>query len=150
MVIKCMDPECREKTRAADTVDLIKNHRDKQGWFRCRCGRRGYIEKSFATQEGRIWAPFLKGAIELGDQDDTYQPFVFLVGDKPDAHADHVWFSYYKDMRPWGGRLKLGHGPGGPPVLATRTIGDLIQELVKIGCVDPRTAHAVSKGLARA
>jgi hypothetical protein len=65
-------------------VDLMERYRDKEGWFRCRCGQRGYIKKSFTTQEGPVWAPLLKGAIELGDKDDTYQPFVFLVGDQPD------------------------------------------------------------------
>lgn len=150
MDITCMDSMCGERTRPADTVDLIKYYRDQDGWFRCCCGRRGYIKKSFTTQEGPVWAPFLKGAIELGDADDTYQPFVFLVGDQPDEHADQVWFSYYKDMRPWGGRLKLGHGPGGPPVLATRTVGDLLEQLVRLGCVERRKARALAKRLSQA
>jgi hypothetical protein len=135
--IRCTDPDCKEKTRAAEIVDLIQNNRDAEGWFRCWCGEPGYVEKSFATQEGGIWAPFLKGAIPLGDPDDTYQPFVFLVGEAADGPANSVWFSYYKDLRPYGGKLKLGYGPGGPPVLAMRTVGDLLRELIKIGCIDP-------------
>jgi hypothetical protein len=147
MIIKCIDRRCRENTRPQNTVDLIKNYRDCEGWLRCGCGRRGYIEKSFTTQEGPTWAPFLKGVIELGDAGDTYQPFVFLVGDKPDEHADQVWFSYYKDMRPWGGRLKIGHGPGGPPVLAAHTVGDLLQALVKLGCIDREESTQSSDSL---
>jgi hypothetical protein len=95
------------------------------------------MEKSFELQEpGQVWAPFLKGVIPLGDTDDSYQPFVFLVGDTPDGPADQVWFSYYKDLRSHGGRLRLGYGPGGPPVLAMRTVVDLLHELVELGCID--------------
>ena len=59
---------------------------------------------------------------------------MFLVGDTPDGPADSVWFSYYKDLRSSGGRLKLGYGPGGPPVLRVRRVRDLMEELTKIGC----------------
>jgi hypothetical protein len=138
--ISCTDPNCKEKTRASEIVDLIENNRDPEGWFLCWCGERGYVEKSFSTQEGETWSPFLKGAIPLGDDGDTYQPFVFLVGETADSPADQVWFSYYKDLRPYGGRLKLGYGPGGPPVLAMRTVVDLLNELVKLGCIErPRS-----------
>lgn len=132
--IQCTSPTCVEKTRASDIVDLINNCRDADGWFRCWCGQRGYIEKSFAKQEGGNWDPFLKGAIPLGNKGDTYQPFVFLVGDEPDGLADQAWFSYYKDLRPKGGRLKLGYGPGGPPVLSASMVSKLLDELARLGC----------------
>jgi hypothetical protein len=35
-------------------------------------------------------------------------------------------------LRAEGGRLKLGYGPGGPPVLDKETIKSLIQTLKKI------------------
>jgi len=62
-------------------VDLIDNHTNSQGWFVCgHCGASGLIEKSFDLQEpGDTWEPYLRGAIRLGDPDDTYQPFVFMV-----------------------------------------------------------------------
>src|SRR5665213_1665048 len=102
--ITCTRARCVANTRATDIVDLIKNYRDAEGWFLCNCGRRGYIEKSFALQEaGEVWAPFLKGIIPLGEAGDTYQPFVFLVADTPRGRARSLWFSYYKDLRSSGG-----------------------------------------------
>jgi len=134
--ISCTDPECDEETWAAQIVDLIDNHRDESGWFLHGCGKPGYIEKSFSLQEGgNPWNPFLKGAIPLGDDGEVYQPFVFLVGNSPDGPADSIWFSYYKDLRSSGGRLKLGYGPGGPPVLTIESVRGLMGELTDLGCV---------------
>jgi len=134
--IKCVNRTCNEEAWARDIVDLIQNHRDSEGWFLCCCGERGYIEKSYALQEGgEPWKPFLKGIIALGDPGESYQPFVFLVGPDPSGPADAVWFSYYKDLRSSGGRLKLGHGPGGPPVLGTQQITALVKKLLDLDCL---------------
>lgn len=59
---------------------------------------------------------------------------MFLVSDTPEGPPDQVWFSYYKDLRPEG-RLKLGYGPGGPPVLSMTTVVELINELTTLGCL---------------
>lgn len=132
--IKCHKDNCEEETWASNIVDLIQNHRDKEGWIKCNCGSSGYIEKSFELQEeGEVWEPYLRGIIPLGDTDNTYQPFVFIVSYEPKGHCKDVWFSYYKDLRADGGRLKLGYGPGGPPVLDRETIKYLIKELKKVG-----------------
>ena len=40
--------------------------------------------------------------------------------------APDVWFAYYKDMRKQGGRLKMGYGPGGPPVFSAEEVLDLV------------------------
>ena len=65
--IKCHKENCPEQTKAKDIVDLIKNYRDNEGWFKCKCGSKGYIKKSFKLQEeGKIWKPFLRGIITLG------------------------------------------------------------------------------------
>jgi hypothetical protein len=131
--IKCSDPTCMSFTGAANIVDLISKHRDEQGWFLCSCGKKGYIEKSFNLQEeGEVWEPYLKGIIALGDEGDTYQPFVFNVSYTPESHPDSVWFSYYKDLREDGGSLKMGYGPGGPPVLHKDSILELIRQLVTL------------------
>lgn len=131
--IKCADTNCDRETWAANIVDLINEHRDENGWFICSCGHKGYIEKSFPLQEeGEVWEPFLQGIITLGDEGDTYQPFVFKVSCSPSAKVDSLWFSYYKDLREVGGRLKLGYGPGGPPVLHKDTLKELIKELIKL------------------
>jgi len=135
-LIKCMDARCRRKTRAENIVDLISNHRDGDGWLLCECGKHGYIEKTFELQEsGETWEPYLRGVIPLGKGKETYQPFVFLVSYKPHGPANDVWFSYYKDLRASGGRLKLGYGPGGPPVLGKDDVLQLIKQLRDIGCI---------------
>lgn len=134
--VKCASGHCGERTRAANIVDLIQHYRDKDGWIVCRCGKRGYIEKSFPLQEpGETWEPFLLGVIPLGIPDDTYQPFVFLVGKDGKGPVDAIWFSYYKDLRVSGGLLKLGYGPGGPPVLGLVQLIDLLKELTRLGCL---------------
>ena len=134
--IKCSDADCKEQNWARHIVDLIQNHRDTEGWFVCRCGKKAYVKNSFRLQEaGEVWEPFLKGIIPLGAPDKSYQPFVFLVGSDPLGPANAVWFSYYKDLRRRGGRLKLGYGPGGPPVLGMQRVADLVRKLVELRCL---------------
>ncbi|MCX7817317.1 MAG: hypothetical protein N2317_07395 [Syntrophales bacterium] len=136
--IQCNNPDCKEYTWASNIVDLIDNHTDSQGWFVCgRCGASGFIKKSFDLQEpGETWKPYLRGAIRLGDPEETYQPFVFMVSYEPNGTVNDLWFSYYKDLRETGGRLKLGYGPGGPPVLGTEQILFLLKTLTKLGLID--------------
>ena len=134
--INCTDTRCARQTWACNIVDLITNYRDAQGWFLCSCGKHGYVEKSFKLQEaGEVWEPYLRGIILLGKSGDTYQPFVFLVSYESAGKITDVWFSYYKDLRRLGGRLKLGYGPGGPPVLSKRNFLDLVSELIEINCL---------------
>jgi hypothetical protein len=136
--IRCCNANCGKETWASNIVELIRSHRDKNGWFLCQCGENGYIEKNFELQEeGETWEPFLRGVILLGKCGDTYQPFVFLVSYKRSGPAHDVWFSYYKDLRP-SGRLKLGYGPGGPPVLGKADVLRLVSELKTIGCLSAR------------
>jgi hypothetical protein len=133
IVVKCTKG-CKEDFWVANIIELFKS-RDSRGFFKCPCGHDGYVEKSFNTQEGELWAPFLRGAISLGQRGDFYQPFVYLVTYKPDAVIKEdceLWFAYYKDMRPTGGRLKLGYGPGGPPVFDAQDLLSLLSQLVAI------------------
>lgn len=133
---------CGKQTTAAHIVDLT-NHLDPSGWFLCRhCKTRGYIEKRFNLQEqGRPpWKPYLRAMLRpsMYEQTSTYQPFAFLVGYSPDDHPTDVWFCYYKDTRAEpGGRLKMGHGPGGPPVFEAEALIDLVAQMVKCGSLDP-------------
>ncbi len=132
--IKCIDG-CGNTVWATNIVDLISHHRDPMGWFLCSCGKHGYIEKKFDLQEpGQTWSPYLRGIIPLGAPGDTYQPFVFMVSDSPIEAATDIWFSYYKDLRSSGGRLKLGYRPGGPPVLGKPAVLQLLGHLIKTGC----------------
>ncbi len=144
--IKCMDSACGKNTGAENIVSLIQDHTDSAGWFQCQCGKHGYIEKKSDLQEdGETWAPFLRGVIPLGVPNDTYQPFVFLVSDNATDEPSSVWFSYYKDLRESGGRLKLGYGPGGPPVLNTTQLVDLLKGLLSINCLKVDDLEALIK-----
>ena len=136
--IQCNVTSCKAYMWATNIVDLIDNHTDENGWFVCsQCGASGFIEKSFDLQEpGHTWELFLRGAIRLGDRDDTYQPFVFMVSYEPNEKANYIWFSYYKDLRETGGRLKLGYGPGGPPVLRTEQLLSLLRQLYDLDLVE--------------
>ena len=138
---------CGKESCASNIVDLLTNHTDDDGWFLCSGGHHGYIEKSFALQEeGDRWEPFLRGAIPLGTPGDTYQPFVFLVSYEPAGEVTDVWFSYYKDLRATGGRLKLGYGPGGPPVLGAADVLKLVRRMLALGCVSADDVRAVLEG----
>ncbi|MEI6697285.1 MAG: hypothetical protein WCO13_14620 [Bacteroidota bacterium] len=130
--IECCNNEC-PKIKANNIVDLINKHRDNNGLFLCSLSHHhGFIKKTFALQEKeRVWNPYLKGIITLGKDNEIYQPFVFIVADKPNNEPDSVWFSYYKDLRgkQENGKLKIGYGPGGPPVLKIDSIKELLQKL---------------------
>ena len=143
--IECADSSCGMVTRAENIVNLISNHCDASGWLICRCGSHGYIEKSFDLQEpSQVWEPYLRGVVPLGKADDTYQPFVFLVSNSPGGKVNAVWFSYYKDLRASGGRLKLGYGLGGPPVLGKQSILALLCQLVNVRYItEAEIAHAI-------
>lgn len=135
--IKCLNSECGHSTWASEIVDLLSNHRDRENRFVCeKCAGNGYIEKRFSMQEkGETWSPYLLGAIDLykPESDKAYHPFVFLVDYDPHKDPSNLWFSYYKDLRNDGGRLKMGYGPGGPPVLDKEHFSMLLKELGKIG-----------------
>ncbi len=147
--IKCTDSSCGKQSWADNIVDLIANHRDGEGWLLCACGKHGYIAKSFGLQEpGEVWEPYLRGAILLGKADDTYQPFAFLVSYEPNGEVTDIWFSYYKDLRGSGGRLKLGYGPGGPPVLDKASFLSLLSKLVATQCLTKQeVVRAVEKAV---
>jgi hypothetical protein len=147
-LIECTDRTCSAKTWAANIVDLIQKHTDNAGWLRCACGKPGYIEKKFDLQEpGETWKPFLRAVIPLGDTKDTYQPFVFLVSYEPEGSPSDVWFCYYKDLRGYveGGRLKLGYGPGGPPVLNSAQLLHLLKGLLSINCLKVEDVESLIK-----
>ena len=134
--IQCSNEGCKDKdTWAGNIVYLINDRLDKDGWILCgHCGNPGYIKKSFALQEkGEFWKPYLRGVIRLGNVGDVYQPFVFLVSYTSDETPRDVWFCYYKDTRSSGGRLKMGYGPGGPPVLKAKQVVGLIDKMRDVG-----------------
>ena len=150
--IKCSDGECASETWTQNIDDLKRNHCDAQGWFLCgTCGGQGYIPKQYDLQEeGEPWKPYLKGIIQPHGYDGDYQPFAFLVSYSPEAPPEDVWFTYYKDTRgKEGGRLKMGHGPGGPPVFSAEDVLDLVAQMVKRGCLDADAVKSKLESAAR-
>ena len=142
-IIKC-NSHCGEILVVNNIDELIKNHRDINGWFLCKCGKHGHIKKSFDLQEpGETWKPYLRGIIPLGSENATYQPFVFLVSYEPDGTVNDIWFSYYKDTRSTGGRLKLGYGPGGPPVLGKQQVLQILKQMKSMGCLSQKEIDSV-------
>lgn len=136
--LQCGSTTCGRKTCVREIVSLISTYTDTEGWLRCPCGHRAYIAKSFTLQEpGRKWEPYLRGIVRLGVNGDTYQPFVFLVShEAPDGPISHAWFTYYKDCRPQG-KLKFGHGPGGPPIVPIGAVRQLVQRFDHLGFGGP-------------
>ena len=133
---------------APNIVELINHYLDDQGRILCgHCRKPGYIEKSFELQEEDAppWKPYLRAIIRPADYANaptsTYQPFAFLVSYARDKAPEDVWFCYYKDTRAQGGLLKMGHGPGGPPVFTAEEVLDLIAQMVKCGCLDAGKAR---------
>lgn len=122
---------------AENIVDLLNKHIDEEGWFECSCKKRGYIYRSYRLPEGGNFEPVLKGAFRLGSPDHIYQPFVFLAGDEANHIIDFIWVSHYKDLRPTGGFLRHGTGPGGPPVLAKEEILEIVFQLIRKGGIGP-------------
>lgn len=117
--IKCNNPQCGEVVDPGTIDQLAARRRDDLDFFLCsKCGDRGHIAKSYDTQEGGRWEPYLLGMVgHRTGPGETFFPFAFLTSDNSKGPVTQVWFCYYKDTRHKpGGRLKMGHGPGGPPV----------------------------------
>ena len=130
--IACLDKREECGAWAANVRELIEEHRDEDGWFKCRCGGQGYILKTYPLQEGDKWSPILVGGIRFDENprdDETYFPLVFLVAYSEDnlpkpKEYDDIWFYYYKDTRPEG-HLKTG----GPPVVSKEQLRNLVAKL---------------------
>ena len=136
--VSCANDACQKGSLATNIVDLLTRFipaHSQSRLFVCPSCQQAtaFVEKRFDTQEGEEWAPYLRGAIRLAeDPAATYQPFVFLVSYHPAGSISDCWFSYYKDRRKEGGRLKMGYGPGGPPVLSHMQIVHLLRELIRL------------------
>jgi hypothetical protein len=143
--LRCNDLHCGQDTWVPNIVNLVKEHTLDDGTLKCsHCQKPAHIAKNFELQEpGETWEPYLRGVIALGEPGGTYQPFVFLVSYEADGEITSVWFSYYKDLRHEGGRLKLGHGPGGPPVLTKQQVLALVGQLLSTGILTPGEIEGV-------
>ena len=134
--VKCRT--CDATTWAGNIVDLVKHHTTVSGRFVCvKCsGTDTFIYRISDLQEGpeEKWERWIKGIILIDSGIQTYSPYVFLTADSEDGPVTGLHFHYYKDTRSRpGGRLKHGHGPGGPPVLQTDDLFQILERLVTQG-----------------
>ncbi len=165
--IKCSNPKCGKETYARNITTFLKEHiyeKDRySGYIMCtECKQpTGYVEKEFNLQETEAngkkeqWHPIIRGAIKINnplkksgsraDAQDidkaefSYQPFVYLISYEPKGKIEDYWFSYYKDTRnEKKGRLKMGYGPGGPPVISKKGILNILQKLLALNLITER------------
>jgi len=143
--IHCNNAHCEEETDPGTIEKLARPcHRDDLGFFLCsKCGQRGHIKKSFDTQEGGRWQPYLLGMVgHRPSPGETFFPFAFLTSDNSKGPVKQVWFCYYKDTRRKpGGRLKMGHGPGGPPVFELKHLSELTRSVCAAVGTDDTAEH---------
>ena len=136
--IQCRD--CVKTTWVANIVDLIKNHiQSGSGKFICsHCsGKDTFIYRESKLNEKsddgtpEVWERWIKGVMTVDSGFETYCPYIFLTADSEDSQPNGLHFHYYKDTRTQeGGKLKHGHGPGGPPVLPIEDILLIIRHLI--------------------
>jgi hypothetical protein len=127
---------CRRITWGENIVDLLTYHTDTIGRFVCLycSGNDTFIyRESNLQEEGEVWQRWIKGVICIDSGIETYCPYIFLTADSEDGEPTGLHFHYYKDTRTRpAGRLKHGHGPGGPPVLGNRDLFFIIEHLLSI------------------
>lgn len=134
--VKCRT--CEASTWATNIIELLKGHTNQEGRFVCsKCvGTDTFIHRISDLQEGpdEKWERWIKGVILIDSGIETYCPYIFLTADSKNGSITGLHFHYYKDTRAQpGGRLKHGHGPGGPPVLAIDDLFHILEHLVAQG-----------------
>jgi hypothetical protein len=148
--VKCRG--CNAHTAVGNIVDLLKDHTNQSGRFVCsKCsGTDTFIYRISALQEGpeQKWERWIKGVIPIDSGIETYSPYVFLTADSEDGPVTGLHFHYYKDTRAQpGGRLKHGHGPGGPPVLGIDGLFCILEHLVTQGILPKERVRDFALGL---
>ena len=142
---------CKKTTRGANIVDLLNEHTDQQGRFVCcQCNSTEtfiYLESKL-QEEGEVWHRWIKGVIRIETGIPTYSPYVFLTADSEDGPITGLHFHHYKDTRSHkNGRLKHGHGPGGPPILGNKDLFTIIEYMVSLGILSKEDVKAFANGL---
>jgi hypothetical protein len=131
---------------ASDILNLIEAHTDKGfgddgGIIVCPiCKAPASVFKRYKLQEkDRTWDCWIKRIVRIPSEFPTYTPYVlFTTGEEAGTVYESVMISYYKDTRKEGGRLKHGHGPGGPAALTNR-------EIHTLAVSDQRQGHFVRR-----
>jgi hypothetical protein len=148
--IKCR--HCGTTTWAANIVDLLNDHTNDRGRFVCsKCNQTDtFIYRISALQEGpeEKWERWIKGVVQIDSGIPTYSPYVFLTADTEDGPITGLHFHYYKDTRRQpNGRLKQGHGPGGPPVLGIEDMFTILTHLVREGVLTKERVRVFADSL---
>ena len=149
-LVKCGSRDCGKETFVDNITDLVDNQTDSQGRLKCAiCGHTGaYVYRESKLQEkGQTWPRWIKGVIRITTSFETYSPYVLLSADTEAGAVTDVHFGYYKDMRPQGGKLKHGHGPGGGPALNKEEILQLVKRLLLYGFLSADDIESVLSGL---
>ena len=129
--IKC---KCGTTTNGGNIVTIIEQHTDDQHRFVCEsCGGNGYVVKNLKMQDGEKVKIYYLGVFVFAGKP-GYQPFTYLCAyaqkdGKPPTKPTHVQVCYYRDLRSKGGKLKLGHGPGAPPIISFKHFKELEDRL---------------------
>ncbi len=126
--------KCKQLTKVLNIVALLKKHTNDDGKFvcqHCQCDDTFIYRESNLQEEGETWKRWIKGVIQIDSGIETYSPYIFLTAKSEGAKPTGLHFHYYKDTRSRpNGRLKQGHGPGGPPVLGINDLQVIIKHLV--------------------
>lgn len=130
---------CRKQSIASEIVELVQHHINENGQFLCsHCGsiETHIYRESDLQEKGRKWKRWVKGIVIVGSDEPTYVPYIFLTASAEDLPPNGLHFHYYKDTRSEpGGKLKHGHGPGGPPVLEITDLFKILERLIAIGVI---------------
>ena len=152
--ISCYNKSCGKSTWASNIIDLIENHTDNifgkdGGMIQCtECGKtKAYILTNYKLQEGGHWTHYRRGVIRIPSWEDFYNPYAILTSEKLDGKIDGVMPNYYKDLRPKGGKLKHGSGPGGPPAFGRNEMMDLIEKITNSGFLSVKDLERLVKKL---
>ena len=131
--------KCREVTWANNIVNLISEHINPIGALIChKCGANdAFIYKINTVQEeGEVFERWIKAVITIDTGIDTYSPYIFVTSDTEGGDLSGLHIHYYKDTRPYpNGKLKHGHGPGGPPILCKGDMFTIITHLIRLGAL---------------
>jgi hypothetical protein len=135
---------------ACDILDLIEKHTDARfgkngGRIMCPvCKKPATVSRVYKLQEGHPWECWITEVVRIPSDVETYVPYVlFTKSSELGCVSDGVMVSYYKDTRRTGGRLKHGHGPGGPAVLGREELKTLIRYLLEEKLVSDRDLQGV-------